>query len=84
MDRMSSIGKECDELKHKYDDCFNDWFNNGYLKEKPKSNKDNKQAIVPCEALFLSYQECTKKVRGILLLCYIPFILICISCSYIS
>lgn len=62
---MNSIGKECDELKHKYDDCFNDWFINGYLKEKPSSRRGkSNQAVVPCEAFLLTYQECTKKVTG--------------------
>uniref|UniRef100_A0A914UXC7 Uncharacterized protein n=1 Tax=Plectus sambesii TaxID=2011161 RepID=A0A914UXC7_9BILA len=62
MDRMNSISKDCNELKHKYDDCFNDWFINGYLKEKPDGKRGaNKKAVVPCEALLLAYQECTKQ-----------------------
>ncbi|KAL3858509.1 hypothetical protein ACJMK2_013094 [Sinanodonta woodiana] len=49
---MDSVGKECNELKHAYENCFNEWFSEGFLKGK----KDD-----PCSELFKTYQECTKK-----------------------
>jgi len=29
---MNSLGRECNELKGKYDDCFNVWFSQKFLK----------------------------------------------------
>lgn len=49
---MNSIGKECDELKKVYEDCFNSWFSEKFL-------RGNKQD--PCADLFLKYQACVKK-----------------------
>ena len=48
---MESVGKDCKELKRKYDECFNKWFAEKFL----KGVKDD-----PCQPLFLVYQECVK------------------------
>lgn len=52
---MNSIGKECDELKKVYEDCFNSWFSEKFLKG---SRYD------PCSDLFLKYQSCVKKAMA--------------------
>lgn len=48
---MNSVGEECQELKKAYDECFNDWFSNKFLKGERSE---------PCPNLFKSYQECVK------------------------
>ena len=48
---MNSVGKECQELKQAYDECFNKWFADSFLKGK----KDD-----PCSEMFRVYQECVK------------------------
>ena len=50
---MDSIGKECNPLKHEYDNCFNRWYteefiNGGWTAEKGQ----------PCLELFQKYREC--------------------------
>ena len=50
---MESIGKDCTELKKKYDECFNFWFSEKYLKGDTKSNI--------CADLFGSYQTCVRE-----------------------
>lgn len=49
---MNSIGKECDDLKKVYEDCFNSWFSEKFLKGLRND---------PCYDLFLKYQSCVKK-----------------------
>jgi len=49
---MESVGEDCKELKHTYDECFNNWFANKFL----KGVKDD-----PCKTLFEVYQTCVKK-----------------------
>ncbi|CAG9101951.1 hypothetical protein JYU34_006013 [Plutella xylostella] len=49
---MNSIGKECTELKQKYDDCFNSWFSDKFLKG------DHDDSV--CSGIFKVYQECVK------------------------
>ncbi|XP_059049364.1 TP53-regulated inhibitor of apoptosis 1-B-like [Achroia grisella] len=49
---MNSIGEECTELKKKYDDCFNTWFSERFL----KGNHDDSM----CAGIFKIYQECVK------------------------
>jgi hypothetical protein len=72
MDRMNSIAPECNELKHKYDDCFHQWyvgewsheihftfalrFTTVFLANK-HGNSD------PCAEILKQYQTCTKQVR---------------------
>lgn len=48
----NSIGEECQELKVAYDNCFNKWFAEQFL----KGNTND-----PCKALFGVYQTCVKK-----------------------
>ncbi|OUM57697.1 hypothetical protein PIROE2DRAFT_48506 [Piromyces sp. E2] len=49
---MSSINPECNKLKKEYDECFNSWYVDSFLKGK-KSNK--------CDALFKEYRACIMK-----------------------
>lgn len=49
---MNSIGEECTELKKKYDDCFNTWFSERFLKG------DHDDSV--CSSIFKVYQECVK------------------------
>ncbi|CAH0691768.1 unnamed protein product [Spodoptera exigua] len=49
---MNSIGEECTELKKKYDDCFNSWFSERFLKG------DHDDSI--CAGIFKVYQDCVK------------------------
>ncbi|XP_065368155.1 TP53-regulated inhibitor of apoptosis 1-like [Calliphora vicina] len=50
---MNSLGDDCNELKKKYDECFNLWFSERYLKG------DNDDSM--CAPIFKVYQECVKK-----------------------
>ncbi|KAL5017262.1 hypothetical protein ScPMuIL_006851 [Solemya velum] len=49
---MNSVGDACQDLKKSYDECFNKWFAEGFL----KGLKDD-----PCSNIFRSYQDCVKK-----------------------
>ncbi len=49
---MNSLGRECNELKGKYDACFNVWFSEKFL--KGDSNEDM------CKPLFLVYRDCVR------------------------
>jgi len=49
---MNSIGEDCNELKSKYDSCFNQWFSEKFLKG---SNDDT-----ACSPLFKVYQKCVQ------------------------
>lgn len=53
MERMNSIAPECNELKHKYDDCFNVWFTEKFL--KGESGDD------VCAPMLKVYQDCVQK-----------------------
>ncbi|TMW53424.1 hypothetical protein DOY81_001498 [Sarcophaga bullata] len=50
---MNSLGDDCNELKRKYDECFNLWFSDRFLKG------DNDDSM--CAPIFKVYQECVKK-----------------------
>ena len=50
---MNSIGPECNELKAKYDSCFNVWYSEKFLKGDTSDSM--------CAPLFLLYQECARK-----------------------
>ncbi|KAG5677916.1 hypothetical protein PVAND_007632 [Polypedilum vanderplanki] len=50
---MNSIGENCNELKSKYDQCFNTWFSEKFL----KGDKDD----TPCKSLFQTYQKCVQE-----------------------
>lgn len=46
-------GPECTKLKKEYDECFNDWYTNGFLNAKSNTNE--------CEDMFIDYKECVMK-----------------------
>lgn len=50
---MSSLDKECNELKNAYDACFNTWFTEKFL-------QGNSKEPCPCEAMLKAYSECVK------------------------
>ncbi|XP_072949108.1 TP53-regulated inhibitor of apoptosis 1-like [Epargyreus clarus] len=50
---MNSIGEECTDLKKQYDDCFNSWFSERFLKG------DHDDSV--CAGIFKVYQDCVKK-----------------------
>lgn len=52
---MNSIGEECTDLKKKYDDCFNSWFSERFLKG------DHDDSV--CSGIFKVYQDCVKVVH---------------------
>lgn len=49
---MNSIGKDCNELKRRYEECFNSWFADKFLKGVKEQD---------CSLLFTLYQNCVKK-----------------------
>ncbi|XP_014213105.1 TP53-regulated inhibitor of apoptosis 1-like isoform X1 [Copidosoma floridanum] len=50
---MNSLGSVCNEFKNQYDDCFNVWFSEKFLKGDTNDSM--------CATLFSSYQQCIKK-----------------------
>jgi len=50
---MESLGRECTELKRKYDACFNTWYSEKFLKGDIQPE---------CEDLFEEYRACIQKV----------------------
>lgn len=50
---MNSFGKQCTVFKQEYDDCFQLWFTDKFL--KGETNDDM------CAPLFKVYQQCLKK-----------------------
>lgn len=54
---MNSIGAECTDLKHVYDQCFNKWYAQEFLKGDLTQH--------PCQELFEEYKACVLvTVRG--------------------
>ena len=49
---MNSIGKDCNELKAKYDECFQVWFSEKFL----KGDSDDGM----CKPLFSVYRDCVR------------------------
>lgn len=49
---MSSIAEECNDLKKAYDDCFNAWFSERFLK--------GDRNLTRCDALLNAYTGCVK------------------------
>ncbi|KAJ3414243.1 phosphatidylinositol N-acetylglucosaminyltransferase subunit gpi1 [Chytridiales sp. JEL 0842] len=49
---MSSLSPECNELKQKYDACFNTWYSEKFLKGQKGED---------CEDLFKLYRACVWK-----------------------
>jgi len=50
---MNSLDEECTPLKTKYDECFNAWFRDSFLKGKAGHEE-------ACGELFKAYQGCLK------------------------
>ena len=67
---MNSIGNECNELKAKYDECFQVWFSQKFL----KGDTDDDM----CQPIFGVYKECVRVSFYIFILqvSYVIFILI--------
>ena len=51
---MNSIGEKCQDIKKEYDDCFNAWFSEKFL--KGQTTEDPR-----CLELFKKYSECAKE-----------------------
>jgi len=49
---MNSIGENCTDLKKQYDDCFNSWFSEKFL----RGSMDD----TVCSGIFSVYQQCVK------------------------
>lgn len=49
---MNSVGEGCTELKREYDQCFNRWFAEKFLKGDRSAD--------PCSELFLKYHTCVQ------------------------
>uniref|UniRef100_A0A8D8Y7F6 TP53-regulated inhibitor of apoptosis 1 n=1 Tax=Cacopsylla melanoneura TaxID=428564 RepID=A0A8D8Y7F6_9HEMI len=52
-DKMNSVSKECTQLKHSYDECFQMWFTERFL----KGDTDDSM----CSSLLKVYQTCVHK-----------------------
>jgi len=52
VDRLKSFHPACDELKQKYDQCFNVWFTEHYM-----NGHDNNER---CNKVFELYTDCVK------------------------
>uniref|UniRef100_A0AAZ3R183 TP53 regulated inhibitor of apoptosis 1 n=1 Tax=Oncorhynchus tshawytscha TaxID=74940 RepID=A0AAZ3R183_ONCTS len=50
---MNSVGEGCTDLKREYDQCFNRWFADKFLKEDRSGD--------PCTEMFKKYQHCVQK-----------------------
>lgn len=49
---MDSIGAACNDLKKEYDECFNLWFSEHFLKGKTNDSM--------CAPMLKVYQQCVK------------------------
>ncbi|XP_066290156.1 TP53-regulated inhibitor of apoptosis 1-like isoform X1 [Branchiostoma lanceolatum] len=54
---MNSVGSECTDMKRDYDQCFNKWFSEKFLK--------GDRANEACTPLFKKYQSCVKKAMKV-------------------
>ena len=50
---MDSINKECNPLKHEYDNCFNKWYAEQFLNGNWETENGE-----PCKELFTKYRQC--------------------------
>lgn len=50
---MNSVGEACTDLKREYDQCFNRWFAEKFLKGDRSGD--------PCTETFQKYQRCVQK-----------------------
>ncbi len=53
---MNSLDPSCNELKAKYDACFNVWFAEKFLRGSRDASDD-----AMCKPLFLVYRDCVRK-----------------------
>uniref|UniRef100_A0A8C7D345 TP53 regulated inhibitor of apoptosis 1 n=6 Tax=Salmoninae TaxID=504568 RepID=A0A8C7D345_ONCKI len=51
--KMNSVGEGCTDLKREYDQCFNRWFAEKFLKGDRSGD--------PCTEMFKKYQHCVQK-----------------------
>lgn len=49
---MNSVGEACTDMKREYDQCFNRWFAEKFLKGDGSGD--------PCTDLFKRYQQCVQ------------------------
>ncbi|XP_059532283.1 TP53-regulated inhibitor of apoptosis 1 isoform X1 [Myotis daubentonii] len=49
---MNSVGEGCTDMKREYDQCFNRWFAEKFLKGDSSGD--------PCTDLFKRYQQCVQ------------------------
>ncbi|EFB16418.1 hypothetical protein PANDA_020892, partial [Ailuropoda melanoleuca] len=49
---MNSVGEACTDMKREYDQCFNRWFAEKFLKGNGSGD--------PCTDLFKRYQQCVQ------------------------
>ncbi|KAJ6659041.1 hypothetical protein lerEdw1_019343 [Lerista edwardsae] len=56
---MNSVGEACTELKREYDQCFNRWFAEKFLKGEGGGAGGD-----PCLQLFKRYQLCVQASGG--------------------
>ncbi len=62
---MGSIGPECTELKIAYDNCFNSWFADKFLKGVATSSSPGAPSgLESCDALLTAYTSCVKVGRS--------------------
>lgn len=52
---MNSISEECNDLKQRYDRCFNNWYSECFLKGRTED---------PCKQIFEQYQNCLRKAAS--------------------
>lgn len=52
---MNSVGEACTDMKREYDQCFNRWFAEKFLKGDGSGD--------PCTDLFKRYQQCVQVSR---------------------
>ncbi|CAL9684574.1 unnamed protein product [Knipowitschia caucasica] len=50
---MNSVGEACTDLKREYDQCFNRWFAEKFLKGDRSAD--------PCAESFRTYQRCVQR-----------------------
>ena len=53
---MNSVGEGCTDMKREYDQCFNRWFAEKFLKGDTSGD--------PCTELFKRYQQCVQVSPG--------------------
>ncbi|XP_042297408.1 TP53-regulated inhibitor of apoptosis 1 [Sceloporus undulatus] len=58
---MNSVGEACTELKREYDQCFNRWFAEKFLKGEARGGGGEGGDRDPCLQLFKRYQLCVQK-----------------------